>query len=197
MRERLEDGTINQFNKLSGVHLVKITFRKVESKEDGRYIGDVIQFHLIDATDYFVLETWLNSSYARGFFQVMASFEVGHESRWATLQYTRNEKKKAYLNIYQYGEQLPWSYTRDNMQDCPPLDVSTGPGGKTIYNSDLQDAFFLTKLEAVIAELESTPNPFPNHPLFESRSGTAPTESQTVNTAPPAYSEPEEDDLPF
>lgn len=169
MKEKKGD-TIVEHNQLTDVHLVDVTFRDVEKEVDGitKTVGNVIQLHLLDETDYFILETWSNCAYARCFYQVMQNLDEKRRFTLITSERIKDGKKKPALFIKQDGFLLRWCYTKGNMQDCPPLSVSTGPMGGSAFDDTLQNMFFINLVEKwLIPALHKLPNPFPNHNVYQ------------------------------
>lgn len=165
MVERIDENTRYEYNTLLSMHLVNITFRKVE--KNNQPVGETIQLHLIDEADYFILELWLNSRYAKAFYSMMENINLNEPFTIITQEKVKDGKKEQSLFIKQNAANIKWKYTRDNMQDCPMLDVKE-VNGKIQYNDDLQIAFFLDKIAGtIIPALKKKKNPYPNHMHFD------------------------------
>lgn len=196
------------FDTLRNVHLIHITFkviRKDKNDPNSEVIGDVINFHLVDQEDYFVLQTWLNSIYAKCFFNLMENVDWQKQITIMTSQKIVDGKKKPALFIRQDGNVIKWKYTINNMADCPPVVVRVDEHGKNQYDNSEQEAFFLVKLDKwLMPQLEKKPFPYPNHPLIYLPNSEAATQNNqwtpvaNTNTATiPPVSTDAEDDLPF
>lgn len=173
--------TWNTYSHISRVHLVNIAFRQVKKdKNDNNspIIGNMVQLHLIDADDYFVLEFWYNGTYAKCFYNIMENLDVLQEISVFTDEKLQDGKKRQSLFIRQSNGYLKHKYTRENLGECPPLqesfiaDDSAPNGQKKVLNDDLQMAFFLDKVKyLMIPRLEMKLNPFPNHMIFSGMVG--------------------------
>lgn len=165
MIEKVDDRTRYEYNHLAGVHLVNITFRKVV--KDNKLIGETMCLTLIDEADTWVLELWLNSAYAKYFFNVMENINVSEPLTIITNEYEKEGKKKQALFVKQFNGTLKWKYTKDNMQDCPRLEQITQPDGTTRWDDTNVIVFFLDKISRVIMPaLQKKKNPYPWHPTF-------------------------------
>ena len=169
--------TWNLYNHISRVHLVNITFRKVRKSgtgNDGPVVGNMLQLHLIDANDYFVLEMWYNDQYAKCFYNLMENLNLLDEISLFVDEKTQDGKLKKSLFMRQAAGWVKHKYTKDNLGLCPPLQVSyiadaTYPDGqKKVLNDDLQMSFYLEQISTqMLPRLEKKFNPFPNHLIFE------------------------------
>jgi hypothetical protein len=174
-KQRISNTITNQYNKLSRVYLIDVGFRKVE-KDMGNgakeHLGDVLQLHLVDAEEYFVVETWIRSSYAKSFYQVMEKIDFSSEFIMITDQKIKDGKKKLSLFIKQFGQTLKWSYTKDNMGDCPVADYIENPEGGWLVNETAQMQYFLDKVvNWLMPKIKKLPSPYPNHPIYENTNG--------------------------
>ncbi|SHN42309.1 hypothetical protein [Chitinophaga sp. CF418] len=193
MKERTQEGSELRHNSLYNVWLVGVTYRNVEREENGvrKVKGEIIQLHLLDSVDYWILETWSNSAYARAFYQTMQNIYFDLPLTFTTRQKIENGRKKPAMFVSQDGLALKWCYTKDNMQDCPPLTTSTGRDGGVVYDDTLQQIFFAGKIEDwLLPCLSKQANPFPNHPLYLGEFGKGGAVSNLVHNG-------EGDDLPF
>lgn len=209
MKQRMNTPDEVAYNSLSKVHLLHISFqviRKDKNDPNSEVIGDVIAFHLVDKDDYFILQTWLNSIYAKCFFNLMENVDWNKEVTIVTSQKIVDGKKKGALFIRQDGNIVKWKYTNGNMQDCPPVAVTVAENGTKHYDNTEQEAFFLVKLDKwLMPELAKKPCPFPDHPLIYTPNTTnqntstnwvagANTQALPVTNAETSGAE---DDLPF
>lgn len=195
----------NTYTHVSRVHLVNATFREIKKDRnvnDSPIIGHNLQLHLIDQNDYFVLEMWYNSSYAKCFYNLMENIDLLQEVSIFGNEKLVDGKKRQSLFIKQNGAFLKHRYTKDNMGNCPNLQESfiadaTAPGGqKRVLNDDLQMAFYLDRVkEYLIPKLEKKLNPYPNHMIFTGIVGPK-VAGNHFNDAAPASGDTN-DDLPF
>ncbi|MCG2614869.1 hypothetical protein LZZ85_11275 [Terrimonas sp. NA20] len=203
MCERIEGDTpeqysVQKFNHLSRLHLINVTFRAVEKEENGvkKTVGHVVQLHLIDSEDYFVVETWVNSQYAKAFYQVWESIDLNHDFVVITDQRIKEGKKKPALFVKQFGNNLKWNYVKDAMKDCPKADF-VQDGDKWLVDDEAQMAYFLGKVNNILLpKLKAKANPYPSHPIYGDGSGRAATSTGLSGPSNLANDYPE-DDLPF
>ncbi len=170
MIERVDEKTRYEYNHLAGVHLVNITFRKVV--KDNLLIGETIILHLIDEADYWMLELWMNSAYAKAFYNVMENINLNEPLTIITNEYEKEGKKKQALFAKQFNGTLKWKYTKDNMQDCPRLEQIPQTDGSTKWDDSNVILFFLDKITRVmLPALQKKINPYPWHPTFNGING--------------------------
>lgn len=177
LNQRISETEVRTYDKLSRVHLVNITHRLIkENKDDPQSAikGVILQLHFINANDYFIVETWNNSTYARNFYMVMENIDFVNEIALKTRTEMYNGKEYGKLSFIQAGEFVKWQYTKADMKDCPlPIEDivtdATAPGGtKVVKNYDLQIEFFKNKIaQVILPKLQMKVNPYPNHPIFE------------------------------
>ena len=175
--QRISDTQTQTNNKLSRVHLVNVVLQKVrKDKNDNNspVIGEILQLHFIDATEYYVVKTWVNSSYAKAFFCMMENLDLVHEMTIITRENWYENKDYGNILINQLGQPVKWVYTNANPGEMPLLQDeliqdNNAPGGTRIVKSNkLQVEFFKEKLiNYLLPKLKMKLNPYPNHPIFE------------------------------
>ena len=176
-----DEKTWNVYSYISRVHLVNITFRKVRKSgtgEDGPVVGNMLQLHLIDQNDYFILELWYNDPFAKCFYNLMENLSLVEDLSLFVEEKKVDGRPKRSLFMRQGPGWIKHKYTKDNMGQCPTLQVSyladpTAPDGqKKVYNDDLQLSFYLEQVSNyMIPKLERKLNPYPNHMIFEGMVG--------------------------
>lgn len=186
LKEHVNEKEIRIFNSLSHVHLINLTYKTVEKKTDTstEKVGEVIQFHFLDADNYYIVETWANSIYAKAFYFVMESINFNHPFTLRTDLKIKEGKKKPALFVRQNGHTLKWNYTKENMKDCPPIEVYSD-SGRQCYDDTLQQLYFNHKIDSwLLSVLKSIPIPFPDHPVYEHIHSNAEANSED-NQNPP------------
>lgn len=204
MEERKGDQTI-AYNHLSGMHVVFVDFRKVEKEKDGQkeYVGDTVRLHLVDESDYWQLEMWANSGYAKAFYHIMENIDYAKPVTIITQLRNNNGKKQQAMFISQDAKPLKWKYTRDNPGDLPPLKITEKLNAQGLpakqYNDDDQMLFFMDKIATVINPyLKLQANPFPFHTVWKGWHTPLPAEPEAPRET--TYHGPFTDaidDLPF
>lgn len=180
LQERIDTHTTMDYTHISHVHLVNVSIRKVlkdKANPDSEVIGELLQLHLIDEKQYYVVEMWANGRYATCFYKLMENIDLNKEigifpEEKIRVKENGKEVKEASLFVTQKGIWVKWKYLKDNMGDCPSLVedlISDGAGGtKIVWKNDLQVKYFRDKLYSyLIPALKRKINPFPAHPIFE------------------------------
>lgn len=176
------NGAKKSYTHVTG-HLVNVNFRKVHkdrNNQNSEIIGNLLQLHIIDAENYFVLQMWYNGRYAKCFYNTMENLSHLHPASFIPSEKKVDNKVQQSLFIKQQGQWIKFKYTKETPGDLPPLqetwlaDPTAKDGQKKVINDDLQMAFFLDKIEtALLPALQKKMNPYPNHMTFSGITGNA------------------------
>jgi hypothetical protein len=166
--EKLDNSNYREFTHLSA-HLMNITFRQHDK-------GKVMQLHLIDEQDYFILGLFLNSFYAKSFLMLLPNIDPTHELTIVTSLKMDGDKKKGSLFVNQHGKPLKWYWTKDNLGDLPPMvkqnrQMHNGEW-KEVWTDDDQQLYLEMYInQDVIPQLQKKPNPFPANVNYSGNTG--------------------------
>lgn len=153
------------YNHLSG-HLMNITWKQHEK-------GKLMILHIIDKDDYFLLQLFLNSFYAKSFLKILPNIQLNEEITIITRCRVEDGKKKGSLFVNQFGNSLKWFWNDANRGDLPELVKKYNDQlHKEVWDDSDQLAYLEMYVEQnIIPHLKVRPNPFPAHLAYTGNTG--------------------------
>lgn len=165
--ENLGGGQTQTFSHLTG-HLMEVTIKQHEK-------GKLLELHLIDEQDYFIISTFLNGSYAKGFLMMMKNIDLHAPVTFIPSLKIIEGKKRQSLFISQEKQMLKWYWNRENPGELPPMvqKEATVNGQITkAWDDKDQLAYLELILESdIIPALQKKLNPYPANPVYRPNTG--------------------------
>jgi hypothetical protein len=108
-----------------------------------------ISVEVTDEKQIYILQMSLAGGYGVSFCMMLPSISYGHPITISGSEKTVEGKQKRTVFLKQGGQNLRWSFTKENPADLPPLKVSKDKLGMTHYDSTDQQTYFILMLEEI------------------------------------------------
>lgn len=179
--ERIPNSTQTARHGYIAGFLKNITFR------DHEKYGRIIDIHLIDATDTFVVSFFWNSNYAYTFCMVLPNLDLTEMVEFEASVKTKDGKTRTELFVKQDGTAIKWYWRKDDQKELPPLvekQVYDPVKGyvKVWDNSNRLNYLHAMILQSVLPAIEKLPDPI-QQKATQWGSHTAPAQPQMSTMA--------------